>query len=142
MDLLLICKDALANSIVDNLLISMEAKKAGMDVGVLFTQEAVVALAGESISWSPALTGQDTRLAMVKNGAAMEVPVAGSGQGKQLDTRQLVVKAKEAGIPLYASPVWTSLLGLQGKLPTTLTEIDMPTTLKTIQEAKTVVGSL
>ncbi|MDY6833195.1 MAG: hypothetical protein SVY53_00115 [Chloroflexota bacterium] len=142
MDLLFICKDALANSIVDNLITAMEAKNEGSDVGVLFTQAALVALTGETIEWSPALTGQYIRLKMAKAGATFELPIAGSGQGVQIDTRQLVVKAKEKGISMYASPTWTKLAGLEGQLPTELTEIDSATVLKTIREAKTVIGSL
>ncbi len=43
MDLLLIVRDALASSVASNLLTAIQAKEAGGEVGVLFTQEALAA---------------------------------------------------------------------------------------------------
>ncbi len=142
MDLLLICRDALASSLLGNLLAAIGARKAGKDVAVLFTQEALAALAGGVFLWPPGLQGQQIRLAMVGNAQAMDIPVMLRGEGRQVDASAMVEKAKQAGVPVYACPTWSQLLNVKGKLPSGVTEIDPATALKTLAEAKQVVGSL
>ena len=73
MDLLLISRDALSSSLLSNTLMAVEAKKAGADVGVLFTQEALAAVCGGSFAWPPALTGQEVRYKMADSAKAMDV---------------------------------------------------------------------
>lgn len=142
MDALLICRDALASSLISNLVSAMEAKKAGMDVAVLFTQEALSAATGGVFHWTPELTGQETRYKMADNAATLGLPTTGRGDSRQIDVKQLIPKAKEAGVPMFACPVWTGLLGLSGKLPEGMKEVDLPTLFKMTQETKTVIGSL
>ena len=57
MDLLLLLRDALARSRVGTLLTAMHASKAGQEVGVLFTQEALSAVAQGSFEWPRELSG-------------------------------------------------------------------------------------
>lgn len=142
MDVLLICRDALASSLVGNLLVAIEASRAGKKVAVLFTQEALAALAGGVFLWPPGLQGQQTRLAMVANAEAMELPVMLRGEGRQPDAPAMVEKAKQAGVALYACPAWTQLLNLRGKLPPGIAEIDTATALEAIAGAKRVIGAL
>jgi len=142
MDLVLICRDALASSLLGNVLVAIEARKAGSEVAVLFTQEALAALAGGVFLWPPALQGQQIRLAMVSNAQAMEIPVMLRGEGRQIDALAMVEKAKQAGVPMYACPTWSRLLNVKGKLPPGIAEIDTATALKTLAEAKRVIGSL
>ncbi len=54
-DLLLICRDGLANSLVSNLVLAIGAKRAGVDVSVFFTQEALQALVDNRFETSPLL---------------------------------------------------------------------------------------
>ncbi len=142
MDILLICRDALASSLIGNLLVAMEAKKAGTQVGVLFTGEALAAVVGGTFSWPRELQGQELRFKMTDIAAGMGLPTTGGrGDGRQIDVRKVVGKAKEAGVPMFGCPVWVGLLGLKGKLPDGINEIDVPTALKTLKEAKEVIGS-
>jgi peroxiredoxin family protein len=129
---------------ISNLGVAMEAKKNGANVGVIFTQEALAALCNEgTFTWSPQLTGQAFRLTMADNAAAMGIPTRGGrGEGRQIDVRQLIEKAKEEGVPMYACPAWAGLMGLKEKLPAGIREIDLASVIKAITEAKTVIGTL
>jgi peroxiredoxin family protein len=142
MDLVFICRDALASSLMGNLLLATAAHKEGRKVAVLFTQEALAALAGGVLLWPPGLQGQQLRLTMANNAPDMGVPVMLRGEGKQVDALAMVEEAAGAGLPMYACPQWSQLLNLKGKLPSGLAEMDLATTLKTLTEAKQVIGTL
>jgi peroxiredoxin family protein len=142
MDLLVILRDALASSLVGGLLVALNARDAGHEVGVLFTQEALAALARGSFEWPRELSGQEMRLTLADGGAAAGVPSAGRGEGRQLDARALIPRAREAGVVLYACPIWSSLLKLEGTLPDDLRALDTADLSGLIREAKQVVGSL
>jgi len=141
MDMLFICRDALASSLLGNLLLAMEAHKAGSKVAVLFTQEALAALDGGAFLWPQGLQGQPTRLAMADNAPAMDIPVMVRGEGRQVNALGMVEKAHQAGVAMYACPAWSQLLGLKGKLPQGVAEMDLATAIKTLSETKQVVGS-
>lgn len=142
MDLLLILRDALASSLVGGLRLAVEAKKAGQEVGVVFTQEALAALALGSFEWPREISGQEMRLIMADRGAAAGLPLSGRGEGRQLDAKGLIAQAQEAGIILYACPVWSSLLGLENRLPHGMQTLDTAALLRLIQDAKKVIGTL
>lgn len=143
MDILFICRDALASSLMGNLLTAMAAKKAGENVGVVFTQEALMAAVAGTFSWPRELAGQELRFKMTDNAAAQGLPTTGGrGDGRQIEVRKLIGRAKEAGVPLVACPLWTGLLGLKGKLPEGMKEVDVPELMKMMKEAKAVVGTL
>jgi predicted peroxiredoxin len=142
MDLLLILRDALASSLVGSLLMALNARKLGREVGVLITQEALAAIALGSFEWPRELSGQEMRLTMAKQGAAAGIPVLGRGEGRQIDPRGLIAQAREAGVALYACPTWTSLLGLEGKLPDGVQAPDAAAVARLIQDARQVVGTL
>lgn len=143
MDLLLICRDGLANSLTSVLLMAMEAKKAGVDVGVIFMQEALRCVAGEGVlRWSPGLTSQELRLKFADVAIASNLPITGGkGEGRELDALALVGQAKEAGVPMFACPLWAGLLGLD-KLPEGITVIESSALLKMLQETKQVIGAI
>lgn len=142
MDLVLILRDALASSLVGNLLTAMDAKQAGQEVGVVFTQEALAAAAKGSFEWPRELSGQETRLVMAKHAAEMDIPILGRGEGKQIDAKALISNAREAGVALYACPTWTSLLGLTDDLPHDLKALDTQGFQALVRDAETVLGAL
>jgi peroxiredoxin family protein len=113
MDLLFICRDALASSLMGILLAAIAAKRSGQEVGVLFTQEALKAAADGFFRWPGELQGQEVRQQLADAGARLGLPVLGRGEGRQLDVRALVQLARREGIRLYACPTWSSLLGLE-----------------------------
>lgn len=142
MDLLLILRDALASSLVGSLLTAVNARKAGQEVGVVFTQEALAAMALGSFEWPRELSGQEMRLIMADRGADAGLPLLGRGEGRQLDAKGLISQAQEAGVTLYACPIWSSLLGLEDRLPHGMEALDTAAVLGLIQDAKRVIGTL
>lgn len=141
MEMLLICRDALENSIIGNLLVALEEKKAGANIGVLFTQEALAALAGQSLDWSPLFRDRDTRAKIAKNAKSMGIPLAHTKDARQTDTYQLLKTAKDAGVTLMACPAWTALLGIKERLPDELTKVDPSTVMRYLREAKRIIGT-
>lgn len=142
MDLLLIQRDALASSLVGGLLMAINARKGGQRVGVIFTQEALAALARGSFEWPRELSGQEMRITMADRGSAMGLPLLGRGEGRQLDAKAMVAQAREAGVNLYACPLWSSLLGLEGNLPQGLEALDEAGLAGLIRGATRVIGTL
>jgi peroxiredoxin family protein len=142
MDLLLIVRDALASSVASNLLTAIQAQAAGRRVAVLFTQEALAAAARGSFAWPRELSGQEMRLTVADRGAAAGLPLLGRGEGRQLDVKGLMTRARDAGVILYACPLWSSLLGIADRLPPGLQPLESDAALRLIQEAKRVVGAL
>lgn len=140
MDLLFICRDGLENSVIGNVVMAMETKKAGGQAAVFFTQEALAGLCGSSFDWSPGLRDRDTRMKVSRTAKKMGIPLASAKDDRWTDVRQLVRAAAEAGVDLYACPLWASLLGLK-HVPSGVKEISLPEALKMLQQAKTVIGS-
>lgn len=141
MDMLLICRDALASSLIGNLKIAIAAQKTGQKVGVLFTGEALSALNNGTFLWPRELREQDLRLAMADNAGSQGIPITGRGEARQIDIWQLLEQAKAEHLPMYACPLWSALLGIINHLPPGIQDLDMPAALKLIGEAKNVIGS-
>jgi len=140
MDLLFILRDALASSLAGTLLTATAARKAGREAGVLFTQEALAAIARGSFEWPRELCGQEMRLTIADRGAAAGLPLLGRGEGRQLDTKGVVAAARQAGVRLYACPTWSSLLDLE-TLPAGLEALDTAGLLLLLDGAKRIVGT-
>ncbi len=139
--IVLICRDALENSVIGNVGVAMEAKKEGDDVAIIFTQEALAALSGSVFDWSPLLRPREKRSRISKSAEARGITVSSPKDARWTDMGRLIQGAKDAGISLYACPLWSELLGVQGKLPAELAQIDLPTAMKALKEADVVIGS-
>ena len=141
MDIFFICKDAEESSAITNLVLAIEAKKNGADVGVLFTEGALASVSGEQIwDWPWLLDDWDVRVKIAHNAQNMNIPVISARDSRETDLGCLITEAKNNGISLQACPLWTGLLGIKGKLSPEITEIDMATLLKELQETKKVIG--
>ncbi len=140
MDLLIILRDALASSVMGGMLAAIDAKQAGLSVGVLVTQELLAGIAGGTLSWPRELAPQMVRFPMCDRAAKLGVPVAGSGQGRRLDARATVRQAADAGVVLYACPLWSALLGLTAP-PEGFTPLDRTDLPKLLTDAKRVIGT-
>lgn len=138
--MLFICRDALEDSVIGNVGLAMEAQKAGSDVAVVFTGEALAALAGQALGWSPLFTDRKARITISRNAAAMGIPVAHARDNRWTDLSRLLDAAREAGVMLLACPLWSRVLALDGKLPPQVMEIDMAAWLRELGEAKTIIG--
>lgn len=140
MDMILICRDAVEDSVIGNVAMTMAAKKEGQDVGIIFTEEALAALAGESFGWSPLFQNRDARIKISRNATAMGIEVADAKDNRWTDLSRLLKAAKEAGVRLMACPLWSQILDVDGKLPPEITAIDSATMLKEFKEAKIIIG--
>lgn len=142
MDLLLILRDALASSLIGSVLAAVDAKRSGREVGVLVTQEALAALARGTFGWPRELAGPELRLAMADRAEALGLALTTKGDGRQIDARAVVALARKTGVPLYACPIWSALLGLEGALPDGLQALERAALPALLVSAKRVVGSL
>ena len=142
MDIMYICRDALASSFVTALLMAIEARKADKKVAVLFTQEALAAMVGKtSFSWPRGLSGQELRYNMVDNGLNFSLPISGKRQGRQLDPRGMLDRAIESDVTIYACPVWIKLLGADTELPKGIQTPNVQQSISLLESAKLVIGS-
>jgi peroxiredoxin family protein len=141
MDLLLICRDAVASSLLSNLILAIEAHKSGKEVVILFTQEALSALINGTFLWPKGLHGQRTRLTMADNASDFNIPVMLRGEGRQINAMGIIENAIKIGIPMYACPLWAKLLDLKGKLPEGIKEMDFETAINALFNAKKIIGS-
>jgi hypothetical protein len=142
MDLLFIVRDALASSLIGTLLAAQDARQAGRTVGVVVTSEALAAVAGGSFGWPRQLAGQAMRLGLADRGSkALGLPLLTKGEGRQLDPKALLAATIADGMPVYACPLWSALLGLDAP-PARLTPLDRPGLARLLAEAGKVVGSL
>lgn len=142
MDMILICRDALASSLLTNLVTAIEAKRSGVDVGVLFTEEALTAICRGVFLWPRELREQEVRYKMADNAKQADIPIWGRGQWRQIDAFSLLSKAAEAGVPMFACPLWTGLLELDGEIPRGVTALNHTELLEMLRNARTVIGAL
>ncbi len=142
MDMLFICRDAVSSSLITNLVLAIEAKKDGMDAGVLFTEEALAAATDGVFRWPQELVGQEMRHKMADNAAGAGIPTAGGrSEARRIDAQASITKAKESGVTMFASPTWVTLLGLSGKLPKGISELSLADELEMLKKTKTIIGS-
>ena len=140
MDLLFICREATEDSVIGNVGMAMQAKAKGRESAVLFTGEALAALAGQAFHWSPLFASRPARIAISRNATALGLPVAAERDARWTDLGRLLQAARDAGVRLLACPVWSQILGVDGRLPDA---IERPTTdevLAALESAKVVGG--
>src|SRR3990172_1266108 len=138
MDILFICRSAQEGSVIGNVGLALEAQKAGQQVAVVFTGEVLAALAGQSFNWSPLLIGRDIRARISKNAKNLGIPANSAKDDRWTDMRRLVQEAKTGGLALWACPLWSQLLGVDGRLPEALERVDMAAYIKALRDAKTI----
>jgi hypothetical protein len=127
-ELLIWQTDGYFHSMSNALFDALQLKGRGVDVAVLFAQAAVAALAENKFETCPALAKYATTIN--ENLKKMGFPT---------DVMDYVKQAKSAGIPLYAGG-WCDLLGVRGKLPPEIQEIEIPEAEKLMAEAKRIIG--
>lgn len=143
MDILIFCRDALVNSLIGSIGTAMAFTKVGAEAGVIFTNEALAALGGiGAFQWSPLFAGRNARAKVNKNATALGIPVGEPKDSRWTDLSRLFKAAQEAGVKLYACPLWTNILEVKEKLPPEVIVIEQEDLLKAMQKAKTVIGGL
>jgi len=140
MDLLFICREATEDSVIGNVGMALQAKAAGRESAVLFTEEALAALAGQAFHWSPLFSSRPARIAISRNATALGLPVASERDDRWTDLRRLLEAAREAGVRLLACPLWSQILSVDGRLPDTIERPATEEVLAAIESAKVVGG--
>lgn len=130
-DLLITCRDALSNSLLGCVATAILTKKQeGLNVGLMFTQEAVIALAEGKFRLSPLLEPYDQKIETVR---------------KQFNFPQepveLVRMAKKAGVTVFTCSVWSEMMGLAQDLPEELEIVSVEELMKRISNSKKILGS-
>ncbi len=119
------------NSMTTALFTAVQVKGMGVDVAMVFDQEALAALAEKKFEPSPPLAKYITTIG--ENLQKM---------GLSTDVMDYVKQAKSAGIPLYACGGWADLLGVRGKLPPEVQVLEIPDVMKLVAQAKRTIGAL
>ena len=140
MDLLLICRDALGNSVIANLALALDARRRGRRAAVLFTEEALAALAGESFGWSPLFRSRPARITISRGATALGVPVSAERDDRWTDFPRLLAAAQEAGVELIGCPIWSQILGVHGRLPAEVSILESTEALERLMDERRVIG--
>ena len=117
------------NSMTTALFTAAQLKGMGVDVAVLFDEEAIAALAEQKFDVAPPLAKYATTI--IENVKKMGLPT---------DTMDYVKQCKAAGVPLYACAGWCDFLGVREKLPPEIQAMEIPDVMKLTAEAKRIIG--
>lgn len=129
-DTVIVCATGSSNSIVGSLFMATALKGAGVDVAVLFVQEALIALAEGKFGPSPLMARYAET--MFENQKKLGMPT---------DPRENLKRAKGAGVPVYACSGWAAILGVSDQLPAETEVIPvLPDITKLLAEAKKVIS--
>ncbi len=129
-DLLIICRDALQHSILGSLATALDNKAKGVDVEVMFTQEALVALVIKEFRFSPLL--EPYRKTMEENARKW---------GFSTDPFELIETCRKAGITMFGCQAWLDLPGIKGELPPGVITIEKEDVPQRVAKARTILGS-
>ncbi len=142
MTTLLICRDALEDSVLGNLALARAVAKHGDEAVVIFTGEALVALDTGTFQWSPNFKTREARGKVIAGAEAAGLPF-GHKEGldsRWSDVRALVVAMKdETNVRLVACPLWSQFVEL-GSAVEYLERIDEDTLVDMLANAQTIVG--
>ena len=129
-DFLIICRDALQNSILGSLATAMDCKSKGIDVEVMFTQEALAALVTKEFRFSPVL--EPYRKTMEENAR---------NWGYSTNPFDLIEACRKAGVTMFGCQAWLDLPGIKGELPQGVVTIEKEDVPQRVANAKTILGS-
>lgn len=142
MSTLVICRDALEDSILGSLALARAVARHGDQATVVFAGPALDALTDGTFEWSGSFRGRDVRSGIIARAEEQGLPLANKERDPRWsDVRSFVRSmADEPGIRLVACPLWTHFLGIEGE-PEHLERIDEGQLVELINDADAVVGS-
>ncbi len=141
MSSVLICREAIEDSVLGNLALARAMGRSGSDVCIVFTGAALKALDSGTFAWSDNFKTREAQAGVI---AAAEKAGLTLGH-RELDNRWSDVRALvesmsgESGVRLIACPLWSGLLGLGERL-SYLEKIDENKLVDLLHNADTVVG--
>jgi hypothetical protein len=142
MTTLLICREALEDSVLGNLALARAVARRGGEAIVIFAGEALVALDTGTFRWSPNFKTRDARGEVIAGAEAAELPFGHKGlDSRWSDVRELVRSmADESNVRLVACPLWSRFVNLDPALDH-LERIDEGELVELLESAGTVVGA-
>jgi peroxiredoxin family protein len=141
MAIVLICRDALEDSVLGNIALARAMAQRGDEVALVFTGEALAALDKGTFRWSPNFKTRDARSTVIAAAEANGLPLAhGDLDSRWSDVRAMVRSmADEEKLRLVACPLWGGFLDLDPELDY-LDRIDEGQLIDLIKDADTVMG--
>ncbi len=106
---MLIATDSSLGSILTKVMLAMDAKKAGSDAGVIFSEEALAALMDKKFYEVPE--------GLKKHSKEIADNTANGGHPLPKEPADVVNMAAGAWLPMFACVAWGLLLGVAGKIP-------------------------
>ncbi len=141
MDVVLICRDALENAVIANVAVALDVRRRGGAAAILFTGEALAALAGQSFGWSPLFRSREARIAISRGATRLGVPIAAERDDRWTDLPRMLDAARRAGVELIACPIWSEILGVGDALPEGVTRVPDLAALEAIMDGRRVIGA-
>ena len=114
----LICRDALEDSVLGNIALARAMAQRGDEVALVFTGEALAALDKGTFRWSANFKTRDARSAVIAAAEANGLPLAhGDLDSRWSDVRAMVRSmADQEKLRLVACPLWGGFLDLDPEL--------------------------
>lgn len=141
MDVFLICRDALEDAVLANVAVAMDARRRGAQAAILFTGEALAALAGQSFGWSPLFRSREARIVISRGATRLGIPLSAERDDRWTDLHRLLEAARLSGIELLACPVWSEILGIRDALPDALRHVHDLAALDEVMAGRRVIGA-
>jgi hypothetical protein len=142
MDIMFICKEASLSSFITNLTFAIKAQNDGSKAGVVFTEEALMAISGGGVcGWPLLLRERSVNIKISKALRELGIPAMSTRDAREIDIKNLMKEAKNKGVTLLSCPLWSGLLGDEGKIPAEVVKIDIESLIDEIRTAKTIIGS-
>jgi hypothetical protein len=141
MSTVLICHDALEDSVLSNLALARAVARSGEQVTVVFAGAALDALADGTFEWSWSFRTRPARAGIIRRAEEMGLSLADPDRDPRWsDARRLAHSmAEEPNVRLVACPIWTQLLDLEDT-PSYLGRIDEAELVAALRNAETIVG--
>lgn len=141
MDVFLICRDALEDAVLANVAVAMDARRRGARAAILFTGEALAALAGQSFGWSPLFRSREARVVISRGATRLGIPLSAERDDRWTDLHRLLEAARLSGVELLACPVWSEILGIRDALPDVLGHVHDLAALDEVMAGRRVIGA-
>lgn len=142
MDVFLICRDALENAVIGNVALALDVRRRGAKAAILFTGEALDALAGQSFGWSTLFRSREARITISRGATRLGVLIAAERDDRSTDLPRMLEGARQAGVELFACPIWSEILGIGDSLPASLTRVPNIAALEPLMTGRQVIGAL
>lgn len=142
MSSVLVCREALEDSVLGTLALARSFAKQGHETSVVFTGEALNALDSGTFEWSRNFKTRETQARVIAGAVEMGLALSHPNlDSRWSDIRSFVASfAGEAGVRLLLCPIWAKILNLKSA-PDYLEQIDENELVDLLQAADTIVGA-